>query len=65
MKDAELNKIKEKVYNISSSLFPLDVFFNDIFKNNNPQFDKDAALHDIELIADYVIELQNKIFKGE
>ena len=43
MTQKEINKLKKRVYSISNCMFPLDMFFNDIGKNKDPDFNKESA----------------------
>ena len=56
----DIKKLREKVYEISNSKCPLDCFFNDIQQNNDSRYNKVLAYKDLEIVADFIIELQNK-----
>lgn len=63
MTNKEIQELKERIYNISYSGFPLDSFFNDIEKNDNPRFNKDLAYKDLKLIVDEIYKLKDKAKK--
>ena len=63
MTNKEIQELKERIYNISYSGFPLDSFFNDIEQNDNPRFNKDLAYKDIKLIVDEIYKLKVKAKK--
>ena len=56
-------KLKQKIYEMSNSHLPLDMFYNDIRDNKQENYNKDLAFEDLETIADFIINLQeeNKI----
>lgn len=61
MTSKEIEELQERVYKISCGMFPLDMFFNDIRDNPNPDFDKDFAYRDLERIVDRVEKLEKAI----
>lgn len=58
MTKEEIKQLEERVYTIGSSLFPIDVFFNDIRDNKNPKYNKDKAYEDLKLIVDEIYRLR-------
>lgn len=62
-----IEKLREKVYKISYSELPLDSFFNDIEKNDNPKYNKELAYKDLELIVDKIYNLieENEEYKNK
>lgn len=57
-----MNKeLEEKIYSMSNSFLPLDMFFNDIRDNKAENYDKESAYKDLEIIADFIIDLQNQL----
>ena len=54
-------KLQEKIYSMSNSFLPLDMFFNDIRDTTNPRFNKEMAYKDLETIADYILDLQKQL----
>ena len=63
MTDKEILELQKRIYAISYSGFPLDSFFNDIEKNDNPRFNKDLAYKDLKLIVDEIYKLKVKAKK--
>ena len=63
MINKEIQELKERIYDISYSGFPLDSFFNDIERNDNPRFNKDLAYKDLKLIVDEIYKLKDKAKK--
>lgn len=49
--NAELEALRQRIYNISNSYFPLDSFFNDICNIEDKDYDKEQAYKDIEKIC--------------
>lgn len=47
----ELETLRQRIYNISNSYFPLDSFFNDICNIKDNDYDKEQAYKDIEKIC--------------
>lgn len=58
MKDKAL---QQKIYEISNSELPLNSFYNDIQRNKQKNFNKEMALKDLEKIAGFIIDLQQKL----
>lgn len=57
-----MNKeLEEKIYSMSNSFLPLDVFYNDIRDNPVENYNKEQAYKDIEIIADFIIDLQQQL----
>ena len=57
-----MNKeLEKKIYSMSNSFLPLDVFYNDIRDNPIENYDKERAYKDIEIIADFIIDLQSQL----
>lgn len=54
-------ELEEKIYSMSNSFLPLDVFYNDIRDNPIENYDKERAYKDIEIIADFIIDLQSQL----
>ena len=63
MSDKEIQELKERVYAISYSGFPLDAFFNDIRNVSDPRFNEMAAYRDLKLIVDKIYDLREKAKK--
>lgn len=45
---------------MGNSQFPIDVFYNDIRDNPNPNFDKELAYKDLEKVVNYIAKLQKE-----
>lgn len=60
MTKEEIKQLEERVYAIGSSLFPINVFFNDIRDNKDPKYNKDRAYEDLKLIVDEIYRLRDK-----
>lgn len=58
MTKEEIKQLEERAYAIGSSLFPIDVFFNDIRDNKDPKYNKDRAYEDLKLIVDEIYRLK-------
>lgn len=57
-----MNKnLEEKIYSMSNSFLPLDMFYNDIRDNPVENYNKEQAYKDIEKIADFIIDLQSQL----
>lgn len=56
-----LEKLQNKIYSMSNSFLPLDMFFNDIRDNKAENFNKIQAYNDLNIIADFIIDLQFQI----
>lgn len=56
----EIKQLEERVYAIGSSLFPIDIFFNDIRDNKDPKYNKDKAYEDLKLIVDEIYRLRDR-----
>lgn len=56
-----IKDLREKIYSMSNSFLPLDVFYNDIRDNPIENYDKERAYKDIEIIADFIIDLQQQL----
>ncbi len=57
-----MNKnLEEKIYSMSNSFLPLDVFFNDIRDIKDKNYNKESAYKDLEKIADFIIDLQSQL----
>lgn len=54
-------ELQDKIYSMSNSFLPLDVFFNDIRDNTADNYNKEQAYKDIEIIADFIIDLQSQL----
>lgn len=54
-------ELEKKIYSMSNSFLPLDVFYNDIRDNPVENYDKEQAYKDIEIIADFIIDLQSQL----
>lgn len=65
MTSKEIEELREKVYEMSNSMLPLNMFFNDIRDNPNENYDKELAYNDLMLIVDYIIYMRNKLEKLE
>lgn len=53
--------LEEKIYSMSNSFLPLNMFFNDIRDIDEKIYDKESAYKDLEKIADFIIDLQSQI----
>lgn len=53
--------LEEKIYSMSNSFLPLDVFYNDIRDNKDKNYNKESAYKDLEKIADFIIDLQSQL----
>lgn len=56
-----IQRDEEKIYSMSNSFLPLDVFFNDIRDNKAENYDKERAYKDLEIIANFIIDLQSQL----
>ena len=56
-----LEKLQNKIYSMSNSFLSLDMFFNDIRDNKAENFNKIQAYNDLNIIADFIIDLQFQI----
>ena len=56
----KINEIRNKVYEITCSMFPLGDFFNDIETVESNRYNKEQAYLDMEKIADVVIKLETE-----
>ena len=65
MEDKEISNLRDRVYNISNSMLPLNTFFNDIRDNTNPNFNKEAAYKDLEIIVERFEESRSRLKKLE
>ena len=54
-------ELEEKIYSMSNSFLPLDMFYNDIRDNKAENYDKERAYKDLELIANFIIDLQSQL----
>ncbi len=59
----KMNKkeLQEKIYSMSNSFLPLDMFYNDIRDNPIENYDKEQAYKDIEKIANFILDLQKQL----
>ncbi len=58
-----MNKnLEEKIYSMSNSFLPLDMFYNDIRDNPVENYNKEQAYKDLEKIADFILDLHNNLF---
>ena len=56
-----MNKdLQEKIYNMSNSFLPLDMFYNDIRNCDDKTYNKEQAFEDLEKIADFITDLQQE-----
>lgn len=58
MTKKEIEKLRNRVYAISHSKFPLDMFFNDIELNKDTNYSKEMAYEDLKLITDEIYRLR-------
>ena len=56
-----LDLLENKIYSMSNSFLPLDMFFNDIRLSKADYYDKERAYKDIEIIADFILDLQHQL----
>ena len=54
-------ELEEKIYSMSNSFLPLDMFYNDIRDNKAENYDKERAYKDLEIIANFIIDLQSQL----
>ncbi len=54
-------ELQEKIYSMSNSFLPLDMFYNDIRDNPIENYDKEQAYKDIEKIANFILDLQKQL----
>lgn len=55
-------KLRNKIYSMSNSFLPLDMFYNDIENMSKyPSFSKELAFRDLEKIADFLLDLQSQL----
>ena len=55
------NELREKLYSMSNSFLPLDVFYNDIVLITAEKYDKESAFKDLEIIANFILDLQKQL----
>lgn len=55
------NELREKIYSMSNSFLPLDTFYNDIDLNSAENYDKESAFKDLEIIANFILDLQKQL----
>lgn len=53
--------LEEKIYSISNSFLPLDMFYNDIRDIKDKNYNKESAYKDLGKIADFIIDLQSQL----
>ena len=61
----KFKNLQNKIYSMSNSFLPLDMFFNDIRDNKAKNFDKDGAYKDLDIIANFIIDLQGQLAKKD
>ena len=61
----EIIGLREKVYDMSNGEFPLNTFFNDIRDNTSPTFNKELAYKDLNLIANHITYMEDRLEKLE
>ena len=61
----KFKNLQNKIYSMSNSFLPLDMFFNDIRDNKEKNFDKDGAYKDLDIIANFIIDLQGQLAKKD
>lgn len=61
MTSKEIEELREKVYEMSNGMLPLNTFFNDIRDNPNENYDKELAYEDLSIIVDYIIKTRNRL----
>ena len=59
------NDLREKIYSMSNSFLPLDTFYNDIELNSEKNYDKEKAFKDLEIVADFIQDLQKQLAKKD
>lgn len=57
----KFKNLQNKIYLMSNSFLPLDMFFNDIRDNKAENYDKEMAYKDLEIIADFILDLQQQL----
>ena len=58
MNSKEIEELRKEVYEMSNSMLPLDMFFNDIRDNKSPTFNKELAYKDLREIVERFKELK-------
>lgn len=53
-------ELRDKIYSMSNSFLPLDMFFNDIEDIKDSNYNKEQAYKDLEIIADFILDLQQE-----
>ena len=59
--ETKFKNLQNKIYLMSNSFLPLDMFFNDIRDNKAENYDKEMAYKDLEIIADFILDLQQQL----
>lgn len=60
------NELRDKIYDMSNSFLPLDMFYNDIEEMSKyPSFNKEYAFKDLEKIADFILDLQSQLVEKD
>lgn len=54
-------ELRDKIYSMSNSFLPLDMFFNDIEDIKDANYNKEQAYKDLEIVADFILDLQQQI----
>lgn len=55
-------KLRDKIYSMSNSFLPLDMFYNDIENMSKyPSFSMELAFRDLEKISDFILDLQSQL----
>lgn len=54
-------ELEQKIYSMSNSFLPLDMFYNDIRDNKAENYNKEQAYKDLEIIADFILDLQSQL----
>lgn len=61
----KFKNLQNKIYSMSNSFLPLDMFYNDIRDNPLDNYNKEQAYKDIEKIANFIIDLQGQLAKKD
>ncbi len=59
--ETKFKNLQNKIYLMSNSFLTLDMFFNDIRDNSAENYDKEMAYKDLEIIADFILDLQQQL----
>lgn len=63
--ETKFKNLQNKIYLMSNSFLPLNMFFNDIRDNKAENYDKEMAYKDLEIIADFILDLQQQLVEKD